>query len=449
MAAFEILSVALPEQPSAGLLDFELAEPRSEETSELHAVQVSGWVLGDDRSPTVVEVRHDERVVQSAPVLGAVENVARWHPELRVRHPDVSGEVRCGFEALVGLVGLASTFQLELVVVFDDGSRVRLATVEGRREPVRSSYEPRLLPLMVTSPGRTGTTWLMKMLTGHPRIVVHDVYPYESWAAKYWAHAFKVLTDPANTVHSGRVHGFDIDSFHAGSNPFFTARLARNPELGPWLGRSHVERLAAFVQETIDDWYLTIARMQGSEDPAFFAEKQMTRPSFTPPLVWELYPRAKEVFLVRDFRDMACSKIAFNTAEPGLVKGQLAGKTQEEYLRQNLRSEALAFQRAWRARRDRGHLMRYEDLVFHPLETLSALLDYLGLERDAVETMLAATPDIQVHRTAPDLEASVGRWWREGDDAFQALCQEVFVDVLEEFGYSDRAGEAPAPAPLS
>ena len=149
---------------------------------------------------------------------------------------------------------------------------------------------------------------------------------------------------------------------------------------------------------------------------------------------------------MRDFRDAALSKIAFNVREPGIVKGGMAGKTPEQYVRENLRREALAFQRAWSERGERGHLMRYEDLVSQPAPTLRALLEYLEIESgaQAVEQMLAATPEISLHRTTPDVSASVGRWRREDDDALQAAFRETFADVLVAFGYDDEGeGEGP------
>ena len=39
------------------------------------------------------------------------------------------------------------------------------------------------------------------------------------------------------------------------------------------------------------------------------------------------------------------------------------------------------------------------------------------------------------HRTSNDPRASIGRWRRE-QRALQELCQEVFREPLEEFGYS-------------
>ena len=354
MAGFEVLRVAPPQQRPEQLLDFALDTPREGDRADGFAMPLSGWVLGATSPATGVEVVHQGNVVQTALVLGQLVNVAREHPQLKQAHPDVPEQTRCGFEALVGLFGLPREFELELVATFADGERALLATVVATRETLRTSFQPSIQPLMVTSPGRTGTTWLMRMLGAHPSIVVHDEYPYESWMGKYWAHTVKVLSDPANPAQSARAHGFDLDPHHAGHNPFFTRRVVRHEPLRQWLAGDYVERLAGFFQQTIDDWYSTVARTQGTETPLYFAEKQMWRLSFSPPLTWELYPNAKEIFLVRDFRDAALSKIAFNVREPGIVKGGMAGKTPEQYAaREPAQGGARFSTRMERARRAR------------------------------------------------------------------------------------------------
>ena len=81
-----------------------------------------------------------------------------------------------------------------------------------------------------------------------------------------------------------------------------------------------------------------------------------------------------------------------------------------------MKNSAWALANAWQRRSDRAHLVRYEDFVLRPRETLESLLDYLGLDSgDAtVEATLAAAsqPDAaaDAHRTAASPEASIGRW---------------------------------------
>jgi hypothetical protein len=437
VSVLEVLEVSIAPQAREGLLDVELDRPKAGDTAERFALQLVGWVLGNEDQPVRIEILNRGRVITAVFVNGYASSVANRSPALRERHPDLPNDVRCGFVTLVGLLGLPAEFALHLRAVLADERMVPIGTVKARHEPLRPPFEPTVQPLLVTGPPRSGTTWLMKVLSGHPELVVYDDYPYEHWPAKYWTHALKVLTDPADLVNSTKPHALDTNLFLVGHNPFFSPRWTSGPEIRRWLGRTHIERTAAFFMETIEDWYLTLASSQGIERPRYFAEKHMFRHSLSPVLMHELYPGAKEVFLVRDFRDVACSHLSFSIdPDTGEPRGKLPGKTRETYVRQDVRRIAVDFRDAWRARGEGAHLMRYEELVLNPHEAVSKLLAYLELEYDrtTIESLLDAKLGVASHVTSPDVKQSVGRWRHEDAD-FQALCEEVFADLLEEFGY--------------
>jgi hypothetical protein len=354
------------------------------------------------------------------------------------------------FHVLVSLIGLKLEATLSLRVVLDDATRVPVGSITIRRDPLRTFFEPRLAPLMVTCLGRSGSTWLMQILASHPEVVVFRRFPYESAPAKYWLHALRVLSEPANFAESAYTDTFHNDIWWVGNNPFHDDRVHEQVPLETWFAGTYVERLALFFQQTIEDWYMTLARTQVQPAPVYFAEKHMW-PNYLPVLTWELYPRAKEVFLVRDFRDVARSIMAFDERRGFAGFGRPEGVTDEEYMRGDLSKMARDLQMSWRTRRERGHLLRYEDLVLQPAETLTAMLEYLEVDSSpaTVQEVLArgAEPvlqlpgasyepsEVQVHRTVADPKATIGRWRREGDDSVQTLANEVFGDVLEEFGY--------------
>ena len=88
--------------------------------------------------------------------------------------------------------------------------------------------------------------------------------------------------------------------------------------------------------------------------------------------------------------------------------------------------------------------MRYEDLVLKPLETARGMLEYLELDASDDAGEAAARGRLRGLRpscasTAPPqaAEESIGRWRREGDERFRELCNEVFGDILGDFGYSE------------
>jgi hypothetical protein len=426
MSAVEIVDVSRRAKLSKKMRGFSLENPHPGKADVFH-IHVQGWALGSESPVTGVQVVHGTSVLRTIPL-------DYPSPEAALAHPDDEEAQRCGFNALVGVVGLPSEFELKVRAVLDNDSKTPLATIQGRRGPVPSACEPRLRPIMLTSLNRVGSTWMMGLFAAHPEIVVYRHYPYEYWSARYWAHVLKVLAEPANLVESATPGDFHTDLWHVGHNPFYNRHIHENGDLGEWFGRTYIERLATFYHQNMDDWYSAVARRQGQDDAIYFAEKHVA--GHIPILMWDLYPNAKEVFLVRDFRDMVCSLMSFYNG-----KARSNSKSDEEYV-SRLRGWAFRLYNDWKSREDRSYLVRYEDLASNPAETLMGVLEYLDLEAstEIVEGMLQKaseeTPDLKGHRTTPNLEASIGRWRRELNPSVQQACEETFGELLGAFGYS-------------
>ena len=84
-----------------------------------------------------------------------------------------------------------------------------IAEIRGKQQ-LTSAFTPSMQPIMVTSPGRSGSTWLMRMLAEHPDIIVHERFPYETHVCSYWMHFIQVLATPVDTsqvesLSSGRI----------------------------------------------------------------------------------------------------------------------------------------------------------------------------------------------------------------------------------------------------
>jgi hypothetical protein len=280
----------------------------------------------------------------------------------------------------------------------------------------------------------------MRVLSEHPKIVVQRWYPYELRAARYWMHMLKILSEPKNPYQSAEANTFQTNKSWVGHNPFYPEPMMETPGLVEWFGRTHIEELAAFCQRSAEECYRRIAASQGQEEGAFyFAEKH--RADHLPWLFWELYPRAKELFLVRDFRDVVSSMLAFNAKQGRTVFGRPSLRSDEEFVRFIRNGPVRLISESWSKRRDRAHLIRYEDLIRHPEETLRGVLAYLELDHaDAtIEGMInraaQENPEMHRHRTSGEVSSSIGRWRQSLDPGLQEACTEAFADVLEQFGY--------------
>jgi hypothetical protein len=426
-----------PPVPQEGVLEASIDSPVEGGASEAWAVRVRGHVLAAAGSVQAIEAVVPGLVVASGrPVLPS--------PEVAARHPDLPWAAECGFTLLVNTLILRRDFEFRLHATLADGSQANVALIGGRRRPLETGYAPRLQPLLVNSFGRTGTTVLMRMLAAHPAVVAYARPPYEARGGKYWMHVLKTLAAPTDArTRVGAPMEFHLESSAAGGNPFYSAAFAAWPEVEAWSGAAHVEQLAAFCQRSIDGWYLATAAAQGQpiEPLVYFAEKHF--PDAYPRLMRDLYPGARELFLVRDFRDMIASMRAYNARKgSGDFGRDKAGSDREwlAYLRQNF----LVLRAAWRDRGEPGSLVRYEELVRDPAATLPPLLGILGLDAAprTIAGMIAAAegPELRGHGTSNSPRASIGRWRNDLSPELHLAVQETFGDLLADFGYEPDAG---------
>jgi hypothetical protein len=206
------------------------------------------------------------------------------------------------------------------------------------------------------------------------------------------------------------------------------------------MGKEYVERLARFCQEMAEETYLRIAAGQGQSNVRYMAEKH--RADNLPWLVWELYPNAKEIFLVRDFRDVYSSMLAYNEKFGRRAFGPAHIETDEQFAQFLRKSTIQNLSRSWPKRQERAHLIRYEDLITQPRETLRGVLDYLELDASEativgmVERASAENPEMKRHLTSSDVATSLGRWKSSLSPELQAVANTAFGDVLQQFGYA-------------
>jgi hypothetical protein len=461
MSRLEILGVNIfaggPE-----IFKFRIDQPRSGQAADIYSFTFSGWVLGQDAPVESLAISCRGDRIKEIPV-----NLLR--PEVSARYPNAAGSGAAGFNTEIGVVGLPETCDLEISAQIGDGEPVLLGTITLRHGPLETTYTPQLQPLMITSLGRSGSTWSMRLFGEHPDIVINRVHPYEVMAANYWVHLAKVLTDPANHSQSSERLGFADRHWKIGQNPYFTRPVIKYPEMRSWFGYDLVARTAGFCMQNIDEYYLRLAEAQGEPVPRFFAEKN--RANHIPRMFFDLYPGAREIFVIRDFRDMACSMFSFNRKRGYVGVGPKHAADEIDFIRK-LRPSIERMLEAYRERSGRSLLVKYEDLVLQPENVLPGVLDYLGVRSDP-ETILnmrndaAKTPRTSVvkgllarfvpsrfqarspeffsrmksHQTSGgDPSRSVGRWSTDLTPELQAVANEAFGDLLEEAGYPAGTG---------
>jgi glycosyltransferase involved in cell wall biosynthesis len=124
-ALVEIVAVSLAEPLPAELSGRHLDEPRPGAVFDAKAVDVIGWVLGNERRAVAVEFSEGGEPF--------------WRSSLRVERPDLAEAFparreagRAGFRTTLNLLGTAPEFELSVVAVLEGQTRLPIAMVRGR-----------------------------------------------------------------------------------------------------------------------------------------------------------------------------------------------------------------------------------------------------------------------------------------------------------------------------
>ncbi len=420
------------------LRGYHLDQPGRGDTFSFHDLALMGWVIGGQTAVTAVDVRGADAI--SARVALATSPVGLPRPDVEVAFPSAPGARESGFDMALTLLGMPEQFELVVSAYLDQAGALPIAVVSGRRTPLRPRFESQLQPLIVTSLGRSGSTWLVRLLSEHPEIVAYRPLQYESRVAGSLMRVAHSLASPSRFLRI--VTGTDLRNWHWWFAEEPTPAHLLDPELESFLSGENVAEVIDFAQRRVDAIYRKIAEMQGSPPARFFVEKFM--PDLTTALIAEVYPQAREIVLVRDPRDMVCSMHAFNAKRRYPAFGRELSRSDEEHVRTHLRNDAEALLEGWRRRRDRALLVRYEDLVAEPSVVLRRIFDWLELEAgptmwrrldhalDEAEQLL---PELSFHRTTANVRDSVGRWRRDLPEPLLRLCEESFSEFLDTLHY--------------
>jgi hypothetical protein len=419
----EIVDVSVFESPesdvSAGIV-----APSPGTRADSYALEVLGWLASKEGAVEKLRLAQDGRPLWRVPT-------SRNHDHLV---PAAVGELGRGFAAALSTLSLPPRFELEVNALPEGGPPVPVATIEGRRAELQTGISSRIRPLMINTFGRTGSRLFLQLLESHPRVVAYMAPQYEPKAASYWVAVLRSLSEPKSYLSQIQSPFRRREWWLGPEEP----RLWRMPDeaMQGWMGREAVEDLARLCQSRIDAFYEQAAERTARSEATYFAEKFTA--STAPSLVWELYPDAREVILVRDFRDMTASILAFNERKGRQMFGRDRVETDEEFVAR-LGTYANSLVREWQRRSDRAHLLRYEDLIRNPDDSVRRVLEYLELETskttlDAMTSSLSR--ELKGHRTAASRAESVERWRNDLSDGLQEACRDTFGPALAAFGYA-------------
>jgi len=369
----------------------------------------------------------------------------RPHAEARVGV--TSPGFKTGFHIRLSTLSLSNPLVLDMLVDIrlPNGRtrRERLGSIQGNTNPLPSGIvESKYSPIVVPALGRSGTTLIMGLLNAHPQIVAPGGYPFEYRQASYFWHAIRILSSPASFDLSMHPDSFEGKHFYnIGYNPYVDRQYHKAFQLdavASWQDRELPISVVNCFKSLVDQFVNNLLIDVGRSGISYFAEKTIVSPMND--LVLNIYPRAKQVFLVRDIRDSFVSARAFNRKR-GYESFGFEGKTDQEVLASRKHIADVLVQ-AYRHAQDRTYFVRYEDLVSDMKGTLVKLVEFLGLDGSPetiakmVESQDRKSEEKAIHATTRDTASSVERWRTELSDDEKQYCAQAYREFFETFGYA-------------
>jgi hypothetical protein len=277
-------------------------------------------------------------------------------------------------------------------------------------------------PILVTAPGRSGTTYLMSCLAASPQIAVAELVPYELRLLSYYAMAFGVLTAPADTERSTHPDRLEGNGFSIGFNPFsggqYLHAFKKQEQLRDFFGNWAPARLGEAIADTVREYYRRLAADQGKPGVTYFAEKNNNLLKSSRMFVRRVFGGMREIVIVRDPRDTLCSHMAYFSSTRDRALHHLTDGC--EQLTQIID-----------AGREDMCVIRYEDMIRGHAATFDKLRSFLGAEVRPV----AGNDMFRQHGTSETPEASIGRWRHDLPVDLRERAKNEWRVFLDRFGY--------------
>jgi hypothetical protein len=380
-------------------------------------VPIRGWARGNGQAVTHFELVHRGTVRET-----------------------VAAQDQGGIALNVSSLDLPYKFRIVVRAVLEDGMRAPVAALSGTRAPLPEAPAAGPSPVLITMIGRSGSTAVSNLLCNHPDFAGYRTWDMETHVVSYWTAVLRALARPASYERQLEADTLD-GSWWIGMPAPSAACPIDEPGL-PALAREGVEALAAFCRARIGMTASSLAATAGRPDARYFVEKsQPDQLRSVAEVAAELDPRTREIVLVRDFRDVACSMLAYSGKKGFRGFGPQAGASMEETIRWLSYNGASGLVDYAERRGARAQVLRYEDLVTRPAEALTEVLTHIGAD-DRPQTVSAMLEALAAegerrdsHATTDSAQRSVGRWRDELDADQQALAEHLFRPQLDALGY--------------
>jgi len=281
-----------------------------------------------------------------------------------------------------------------------------------------------LVPLLVRTFGRTGSTLLMQILGTNERVVFEREYPFEH---RYLAYTYQLasvvrLAPDANP-------DWNNDIVFRGGEPF-VAQL-------PYGSMNMLNKNMLADDLFVSIWEQFSKNMRhcsgiADQSPAYYAEKA---PHKVADLAAEVLA-GRAIYLLRDPRDQMVSIKSFNQKRGFNSFGWNENDTDITYARKLCQRHKQFMQNILASEDSDVRInVRYEDLIQNGETEVQRISNWLGVQLD-YQSAIGNSEIRDVHMTSTDYSASVGRWRSELTDDVKEIFHQGIGSELSELGYS-------------
>ncbi len=407
--------------------------PKENADFNLEPIALLGWAF------TSEPIRHLELIEHSGHVVVTVP--------FAVPRPDVCEKFsldenfsHCGFFHYLNLYLLPESFELTLVMVTVSGTRIASHRLHGQRPPLST---PAISPLCVTTLGRTGSTALLGYLGCHPSCSVYQPFQAEARYISYWVQMFESLASgrswqmplvSSNPVISG--------SWMLGEDEKRPHHYGIYPSLFSWFNDQYVKNIYQFCSQSLSEHYLQVARCNHGQKATAQWMVEKFLPDLTLYKVKNMFPSSREIILVRDFRDVFSSILSFIRKRGVSGFGREFFDDDESYLIESFIPSVHQLHEHWKSCEDHALLVRYEDLITKPEETLQNVFTSLNIDASStcVDAVLSKARSINCqsqlkHQTNASIQASIGSYKQKLTMEQIHCIEQQLKQVLLDFGY--------------
>ena len=400
--------------------------------SDIYALKVRGWAIGSRQPVTHFELAHRGMVLEKVAALPS--------PELAALRPDDQYAGQSRVELPVSSLDLPYRFHLVVRAVLADQTRARVAALTGTRAALPGGPATGPGPILLSTIGRSGSTAVSNLLCHHPDLAGYRTWDAETRMVSYWTSVLRALARPAGYERQLEAAGHLEGNWWLGEAPP-DPEFADDPALAV-LGVDAVEAAASFCRSQmglIGSWLVAASGKPGARYLVEKAAPHWVRS--VAEMSEELDPRTREIVLVRDFRDVACSMFAYTQRRGFTGFGPRPGASMDETIRWLSAGGASSLVDYIGRRGAQAHVFRYEDLITRPAAALAEMLEYVGVDARSqtvaamLERLGAESARRDNHATTASPEKSLGRWRHELDADQQALAQHLLRPQLDALGY--------------